>query len=256
MSVESSENFTVDNVRTLDNGSYGIRSTASTNGQIKRVFSSGHSGAGIAIEKCAACGILVERARSKRNFVGLQITDASGAVVRRSVFEANANGLVLRAAQPPPGDGGGTHVYDNKVRGNGHPNAPAPSAFEARSTELPAGAGVWVQGGSTDVIEANTVSDNHYGIVLTASSTLPRGERVADNYLVRNTVDLAWDGLGHDVCFEDNAYAVSEPPRIQQLYACGRQGAAGVAYPKVTLDLMWFAFRTYYCTEIDERLCI
>ena len=257
LSVEGSEHFVISDVRTRDNGSFGLRTIASINGQVRRVSASGNQGAGISIESCDACGVLVERAQAKLNSVGFQSVDASGIVVRGSVFEQNANGMVLRSASlPDTSYSGGVFVYGNTVRSNGHPDAPAPSAFEMSASELPAGAGIWLQGGVGNTIRSNVVTGNHYGVVMTATENANESHHVIRNDLSGNGVDLAWDGVGQDVCFDGNAHATSEPGGIEGLYPCGRAATVGVPYPKITADLVAFAFRTYYCTEVEEALCL
>lgn len=252
--VEGSDHFEIIDVRAIDNGSYGIRAIASSSGRIARISAQGHRSAGISIESCDACGILIEGARASGNFLGLQTLDSTGIVVRRSRFHANANGAVLRSSSLQR-DHGGVHLYGNKIDASGHPEAPAPSVFDVDLGALPAGAGIWVQGGAHDIVEANVVSDNHYGIVVTASSRFSRDHRVRENDLSGNVVDLAWDGAGDGVCFTGNRVTTSEPGGIQDLYPCDRPVGAGIPHPKVVADLASFAWRTYYCRQIDDRVC-
>jgi len=257
LAVEGSEHFVVSNVRMRGNGSYGLRTTGSINGQVRRLSSFGHQTAGISIESCDACGVLVEKVHAKLNAAGFQTVDASGIVVRGSVFEQNANGMVLKSASlPDTSYSGGVYVYGNSVRENGHPDAPAPSVFDVSTSELPAGTGIWLQGGAANTIENNVVAGNHYGVVVTSAERANDSHHVLGNELSGNQVDLAWDGVGRNVCFADNAHSTAEPAGVEELYPCGRAATVGFPYPKVTADLVAFAYRTYFCEEVEGSLCI
>ena len=267
IALNGSTGFRVSSVRAIDNVEHGIRAIGSARGRIVDSFVSGHRRSGISIEVCESCDIRVENVIADNNFVGLIGDNAGSLVVRSSTFSDNASGVVLRSVGTrSPRLQQGAHVYANEFTGNSNVEAPRPSVFSTtEALELPVGAGVWVQGGWQDVIENNSVSGSHYGIVVTGSTVPTYGGRVSGNTLHANTVDLGWDGEGAGICFSGNrgqatttgsAPLVTEPARIETLYGCSNTPTVGVPYPKVTADLAAFAFRNYYCHEIDGRLCI
>ena len=154
-------------------------------------------------------------------------------------------------------------MYGNQFLDNSNTEAPRPSVFSiTEALELPVGAGIWVQGGWHDVIENNTVTGSHYGVVVTGSTMPTYGGRVSGNQLANNAVDLGWDGLGSGLCFSSNQplteekQVVSEPAQIEDVYSCQSAATVGVPYPKVTADLAAYAVGNYYCEEIDGRTCI
>lgn len=263
--VEGSKGFRVSSVRATDNVEHGIRAIGSARGRIIDSFVFGHRRSGISIEVCESCDIRVEGVIAQNNFVGLIGDNAGSLVVRSSTFADNASGIVLRSVGTrSPHIQQGAHVYGNKVVDNSNTAAPAPSVFSTtEAMEWPVGAGIWIQGGWHDVVERNTVTGSNYGIAVTGSTVPTYRGRVASNVVDDNVVDLGWDGLGAGLCFSDNvnlagdkAGLVSEPTDIEGLYGCQGPTTVGVPYPKVTADLAAYAFRNYYCHEVDGRLCI
>ena len=86
-----------------------------------------------------------------------------------------------------------------------------------------------VAGGRANILERNRVTGHRgAGILLEASvdGYQPLDNRVRDNVLARNRVDLAVRGerdlaaLGN--CFQDNRYARSAPAEVQAALPCGR----------------------------------
>ena len=265
IAVSGSTGFRLSSVRAVGNVEHGIRAIGSARGRIVDSFVFGHRRSGISIEVCETCDIRVENVEAENNFVGLIGDNAGSLVIRSSRFTDNASGLVLRSVGTrSPHIQQGAHVYGNEFLGNSNTDAPAPSVFSTtEALELPVGAGIWVQGGWHDVIENNTVTGSHYGVVVTGSTVPTYGGRVSGNKVAHNAVDLGWDGLGSGLCFTSNqnltnekTAIVSEPARIQDLYSCGSAATVGVPYPKVTADLAAYAVRNYYCKEIDGRSCI
>lgn len=257
--VDGAHNFKVKHVMATRNVEYGIKTAGATGGSITDSAVSGHRRAGISIEDCENCDISVRRVTATNNMVGLQGENAGSLVIRDSTFSDNASGMVLRSvATEEPRVQFGSHVFGNTVTdNNAESGAPVPSVFSTtEAMELPVGAGIWIQGGWHDKIEQNVVTGNHYGIVVTGSTTPSIGNSVTGNSTSGNSTDLAWDGLGTGVCFGLNSYATSTPADIDVFYACNRAVQAGVPQPQVDAELAAYAVRNYYCNEIKKELCI
>lgn len=191
---------------------------------------------GVRIEPCPACGVRIARTEVTGSLAGVLATGARGVQVTDSRLRGNAVGIVARSAAERSST---VTVRDSVIDDNDRRDVlPDPTDLDRR---LAVGAGVWLAGVTDSVIEGNTIGGHGYGIVLAggaATSTTVRGntiDRSAD-------ADLAWNGLGGDVCFEDNgADVTSEPPDAQSLYPCDRP-TVGVAYPVVDLRLLQRAY--------------
>lgn len=255
--------FRITNVVAVQNVEYGIRMLRSRDGTIADSLLTEQRRAGLSIEACDRCDVVVERVTSHNNFVGIEGRNAGGVTVLDSTVTQNAAGIVLRSVvTDPPRVQSGSEVFGNTVTDNDNPDAPRPSFYALdEALELASGAGIWIQGGWYDTVYDNVVTDNHYGIVVTASTAPVRNARIHDNILSANTVDLGSDGLGVGVCFSGNTALVkgtaliSEPVHIQTLYACALIVNVGIPYPKVTSDLALYAWRNYYCRDVDGRAC-
>lgn len=203
---------------------------------LQRTTTTGARRAGVRVTDCGRCGTLIAGATSHHNLVGMLIEAARGVVVRRATVTGNSAGIVARASsaetrRPVVVTVLGSRVHDNRDRGR------VPSA-EVGDRFLAVGAGIWLDGPADSYVVRNRVHRNGYGIVVAgapAVRTEVEGNHLADNV----DADLAWDGLGSDVCFGVPAGAPSpssDPPAIAALYPCGRP-TVGVPYPVVTARL-------------------
>lgn len=255
--------FRISNVAAIQNVEYGIRMLRSRDGTIADSLLTDQRRAGLSIEGCDRCDVVVERVTSQNNFVGIEGRNAGGVTVLNSRVTQNAAGIVLRSVvTDPPRFQSGSEVFGNTVTDNDNPDAPRSSLYALdEALELATGAGIWIQGGWYDSVYDNVVSGNHYGIVVTASSAPVRNARIHDNFLSINTVDLGFDGLGVGVCFSGNEALdastplISEPAKIEERYSCSNRVNVGIPYPKVTSDLALYAWRNYYCPDVDGRAC-
>ena len=256
--INGERGFRIQNVRLENNLEYGVRAVGAARGSVNDSYFSGHRQAGLSLEACESCDMRIENVTSENNFIGLLGENAGSLVIRGSRFLDNASGIVLRSvAGRSPNLQLGAHIYGNELVGNSNLEAPTRSVFALdEALGLPVGAGIWIQGGWHDVVERNTISGSHYGIVVTGSTVPSYSSRISDNLVSGNTVDLGWDGAGADVCFSNNGEVLSEPAQIGTLYGCGNGSRAGVPFPKVTADLAAYAIRNYYCHDFDERTCI
>lgn len=261
LAVDGARSFEIKHVQAIDNVEYGIRAVGASDGLVTDSYTAGHRRAGIFVGSCDRCDIRVERSRAENNLVGLEGANAGSLTVRGSRFADNASGIVLRSvATRAPHLQLGSHIFDNDIVDNDNKDAPVPSVFSvSEAMELPVGAGVWIQGGWYDVVEGNRIIENHYGIAVTASTVPSYRVTVRGNFLPpkdgtqtpANNVDLGWDGIGAGVCFEGNHFTASTPAAIDTEYPCGRAIPTGTPHPEVTADLATYAYRTYYCHEIE-----
>lgn len=232
---------TIDSVVVEDNGQYGIRMAGARGGVVREVRARDSRRAGIAIEACDACDVVIDRVTVERNLAGIAATDATGVVIRYSTIRGNGTGIALRStAGPQTAPQRGAHVYGNLIRGN--VLRPSTRPREAGPLEIPTGSGIWIAGGRQNLIEHNDLAGHLYNVAVTGL-----GGPSIDATIRLNTVgdatraDLAWDGIGAGVCFEHNTGPSSEPPLIERLSPCSAVPAPGVPYPLVTAMILLFA---------------
>lgn len=228
----------VERVHARGNGGFGVVVASSRQALVRDVRASGHAVAGIMVKGCAACDIVVEGVLAEGNLFGVLVDNAGEVVVRGSTVRGNATGIVVRTLATEPGAlRGPVAVTDNDVAGN-VAAIPAPSP-----TEFAVGAGIWVAGGAADLVEANRIAGNAYGVLVSSFAAPSAGVRVAGNTIDSSSkAAIAWDGIGSGVCFEANrdsagAEPTSRPPLAQTLYPCGRPVGAGIPEPLVLADL-------------------
>jgi hypothetical protein len=106
---------------------------------------------------------------------------------------------------------------------------------------LASGSGIWLDGAVDAALHHNVVTANAYGIAIAGGAA--RRISVTGNTLLDNAdADLAWDGVGTEVCFAGNSTPTggtptSDPPAVETLYPCGAP-TVGVPYPIVLARLV------------------
>jgi nitrous oxidase accessory protein NosD len=236
--IRDVDRWSIDDVVVERPGRYGVWLDGATHGRLRRVSVSGAQVAGIAIGGCTECDVLVDSVSVATSRQGLVGTGAGSLVVRGSTFARNGVGIALRSDGPTGAAHRGAHIYLNTFRDNTR-------AFEATPSDitgdLPVGAGVWIDGGAFDVIERNDLAGHSFGVVLTGPSA---ASRVSDNVVSGSTdADVAWDGLGTDVCFAANlertgGAASSMPAGAETIYRCDLPATVGVPFPLVDATLL------------------
>ncbi|MDQ3940721.1 MAG: plastocyanin/azurin family copper-binding protein [Actinomycetota bacterium] len=236
--------YRADHIDAIKNRTYGIYAFDSYNGVIRRSFGWGSGDSAFYIGQCLGCGGLIERVKSMYNFLGYSGTNATGVVIRNSVFKHNGAGIVPNTLPfEELGPNRGTLMYDNVVVKNNYKTIPAKGFSE--TVNIPFGTGIWMAGVSNNVARDNFVANHDsYGILITQGidqNSIPMNNRVVAN-TVRNSdangdgygYDLAWDGTGADNCFTANRVTgATGPPEIQTIYACANRPFAGAPYPPV-----------------------
>lgn len=203
----------------------------------------GHDRAGVLVTGCDPCDARIEGLRAADNLLGIDVVDAAGAIVRRNVLEGN--GVGIRAADTPAGPLEGARtltILDNEVRDN---DAGGPALGPDAELPVATGAGIWLAGARQTVVHDNVVDGDHRtGISITALAGPSRDVVVRDNVVSgAREADLAWDGLGLDVCFSGNATPggdepSSSPPQAQTLYACDLPATVGIPNPPALRGLL------------------
>jgi len=224
------------------NGGYGVLVADAGGVTVTRVRASGHRIAGIAVQGCDECDTIVQDAEADANLFGVLIDDAGSVVVRRSWLHGNGTGIAARSIATADGIvQRGVHIVGNDITGN-TAAIPAGSA-----TEFAVRSGVWLAGSWFAVVEQNRLEGHDYGVLVTAFAGPTLDGRIAGNEVDGSAVaDLAWDGIGSGVCFEDNARPgggepSARPPLAQTIYACDGARGPGVPEPRVIADLVRYA---------------
>ncbi len=236
--VRDVDRWSIDDVVIERTGRYGVWLDGATHGRVRRVSVSGGSVAGVAIGGCDECDVIVDSVTVAGSRQGLVGTGAGSLVVRGSTFTGNGVGIALRS----DGVGGtahrGAHLYLNTFRDNTRTHEAGAGDV---ASDLPVGAGIWIDGGGFDVIERNDFAGHSYGVVLTGPSF---DSRIDDNVSSgASEADVAWDGIGKGVCLEgnlapDGSPATSMPPAAEVLYGCDLPATAGIPFPLVTATVL------------------
>ncbi len=230
--VRDTDRWSVDDVIVSKPGRYGVWVENAYHGRIRRVSVSGARVAGISVSSCGECDLLVDSVTVSRNLQGVSALHAGTIVVRGSTFIRNGVGLALKGST-------GAHVLVNTFRDNTNREISPPQFGPEK--DLPVGAGVWIDGGGFSVVERNDFVGHSFGVVLTGPNV---NSRVKGNTLTKSVeADVAWDGVGGNVCFGDNVTpkgeaATAMPTVAQQIYACELPATVGVPYPVVTATVL------------------
>ncbi|MGH2694617.1 MAG: right-handed parallel beta-helix repeat-containing protein, partial [Actinomycetota bacterium] len=242
VAIQDAEGFTVNRVDLIKNRTFGVRASSSRDGVLKNSFAWGSGDSGFSVASCFGCSVVVRNVTAKTNYVGASLANATGVVVRDSRLEGNGVG-VLSYSDPavPSSPGRGALIYGNTIMANNYSSVPAAGLSE--SIGLPFGTGVWLAGVKHNEVRSNSISDqDRYGALVTQSfdGSVP----AYNNRTVANTVGaaglytLAWDGVGENDCFSDNAVdGATGPPDLQQTYACANRPFVGTPFAPVLKDV-------------------
>ena len=208
-------------VTSHNNGLYGIYAFAASDGVIEDSWVSGHPDSGIYIGQCNPCRAVVRRVVAHQNAIGYYGTNASGDVwVIESTFSNNRLGIAPNSQKMEKlSPQFGATIAGNLVTNNDDPAAPAiPDGFF--------GGGIAIGGGLSNAVVRNRVERHDFaGISLTATNGfLPKGNRIEENVLSDNLVDLLWEPQGATSadanCFVGNTFTSSRPEGIEVRMPC------------------------------------
>ena len=230
--------YTIREVDSIKNRTYGIRAVGSFDGVIADSFAWGSGDSAFRVEGCVACSTIIDGVKGQYSYLGYAGVNSTGVVVRDSLFRNNGVGL---AAMSEAGTDGapnrGTTLLDNVVAGNDYTSVPA--AGLSTVSGIPFGTGVWLAGTRNALVRRNLIL-NHplYGVLVTQS--MDESFAPANNATVANQIDgpstysLAWDGAGDDNCFSDNVIdGPTGPSDVQGVYGCDDRPFSGTPFPPV-----------------------
>jgi hypothetical protein len=242
---------------------YGVYVEDSEQGVLEHVYVSGAADAAYYVGECRPCNATVSRVVARLSAVGYSGTNASGVVIRDSLWDRNGAGIVPNSyaneALPPQRR---ATIVRNTVLASGRVAVPIRTALAGF-----VGIGIAVAGGNENVVARNRVTrSERYGIAVFPTARLvafdpalpepgppwrPRGNRVSAN-LVRGSgwSDLALaKGSGRENCFTANRFGRVLPRGLQRP-AC--RGASPVGDPTVAAVLTR-PVRVMYRTTLRRR---
>ena len=254
------DGYQADRIDAIKDRTYGIYAFNSYNGVFKNSFGWGSGDSSFYVGQCLGCGALLENLISKYSFLGYSGTNATGVVIRNSVWTKNGAGIVpntLPSEEFAPNRG--TTIVNNEIYNNNYKTIPAKGFSELVS--IPFGTGVWLAGTHNNVVRNNLIYDHEsFGVLVSESihpDSLPMNNLVVNNDIRRSNIDgdefgwdLAWTGEGADNCFSRNDFkGETGPPEIEQLYACANRPFVGVPYAPVS----GYAAASLCCPQTREQ---
>lgn len=249
--INNTTGYTVNKVDAIKGRTYGIYAFDSYDGVIKNSFAYGSGDGAFYIGQCLNCSALIENVVGTWSYLGYTGTNATGVVIRDSVFRHNAVGVAPNTLPTEElGPNRGTLVINNKIYNNNYASIPGAgfSDPESQPVGIEIGTGVWLPGVENNVVLNNRIWDhNSYGVLVSQSidTDLPINNTVMGNW-IRNSdmdedgygYDLAYDGTGGMNCWKLNDFkGVTGPPDIQTLYTCDNR-IMGTPYPPVQAHLI------------------
>jgi len=220
-------------ITAYDNGLYGVYAFGAEHGRFDHVYASGQPDSGMYIGDCNPCDALVIDSVAEHNQVGYEATNASRDIsVTHNVWRDNRVGLEIDSLRAEPGFPQEVSVVaDNQVVDNNNRGAP-------RSEEGGFGAGIVIDGGSSNQVADNLVSGHsEVGIVvLDSPDSVATNNTVRANRLDANALDLALETAGGQS--QGNCFAANQAPgggprsipaRLEPLTerSCGRSVPTG-----------------------------
>lgn len=236
--------YQADHIDAIKNRTYGIYAFNSYDGVFKKSFGYGSGDSAFYVGECLGCGALLEDLVAKKSFLGYSGTNATGVVIRDSIWTQNGAGIVpntLPTENYAPNRG--TTIINNRVFNNNYKTIPAKGFSETVS--IPFGTGIWLAGTQNNEVFNNIIQRHETaGVLITPSihpDSIPMNNIVVGNTIRNSNIDgdefgwdLAWTGEGSDNCFSNNDFTgETGPPEIETLYACANRPFVGVPYGPV-----------------------
>jgi hypothetical protein len=218
---------------------YGIYVEGGRQGLLDHDYVSGAADAAYYVGECRPCDATNANVHAARSAVGYSGTNASGVVIRDSIWSGNGAGIVpntyANEALPPQS---GSTIVGNTIIGSGRVRVPIRTALAGF-----VGIGIAVAGGNTNSIHHNRVlRSERYGIAIFSTARFvtfnqnspepgprwrPRGNNVAHNVVFgsgRADIALA-SGAGSRNCFAANSADRTLPPHVQSANCAGASPA-------------------------------
>lgn len=242
---EGGDRFRASYITAWNVGGYGIYTEDAEQGVLDHDYVSGAADAAYYIGECRPCRTTMSRVVARLSAVGYSGTNATGVVIRDSVWDSNGAGIVpntyANEALPPQAK---ATIVRNTVTNSGRARVPIQTALAGF-----VGIGIALAGGNDNTITRNRVSSSErFGIAIFPTARFvvldpgatepgppwrPRNNRVSGNVVTGSgRADLALaKGSGTGNCFRANRARRTLPLRLQTR-ACARvapPGHAGVA---------------------------
>lgn len=221
---------------------YGIYVEDGEQGVVDNAYVSGAARAAYYVGECKPCHATISRVVARLSAVGYSGTNATGVVIRDSVWDRNGAGIVpntyANEALPPQAR---ATIVRNTITNSGRARVPIRTALAGF-----VGIGIAVAGGNENTISRNRVTrSERYGIAVFPTARFvvfargtpepgppwrPRRNRVSRNAVTASgRADLALaQGSGNGNCFTANR-AARTLPRGLQTKTCTQVSSAGDA---------------------------
>jgi hypothetical protein len=227
---------------------YGIYVEDGEQGVVDNAYVSGAARAAYYVGECRPCRATISHVVARLSAVGYSGTNASGVVIRDSVWDRNGAGIVpntyANEALPPQAR---ATIVRNTITNSGRTRVPIRTALAGF-----VGIGIAIAGGNENTISRNRVTGSQrYGIAVFPTARFvvftpgapepgppwrPRGNRISRNVVTGSgRADLALaQGSGAENCFTANR-AARTLPRGLQTPTCARASSVGDASVAATL---------------------
>ena len=242
--INNSTNYTVNKVDAIKGRTYGIYAFDSYDGVIKNSFAYGSGDGAFYVGECLNCSTIIQNVVGTWSYLGYSGTNATGVVIRDSVWRHNAAGIVPNTLPTEElGPNRGTFIYNNKIYNNNYATIPG-AGFSDQPIGISIGTGVYLAGVENNVVLENRIwNHDDHGVLIGQSvdSDPPMNNTIIGNWIENSDADgdgygyaLAYDGNGGLNCFSGNHFEEETgPPDIEALYPCSPRTASGVPYGPV-----------------------
>jgi parallel beta-helix repeat protein len=239
---EGGDRFRASYITAWNVGGYGIYTEDAEQGVLDHDYVSGAADAAYYVGECRPCRTTISLVVARLSAVGYSGTNATGVVIRDSVWDSNGAGIVpntyANEALPPQAK---ATIVRNRVTNSGRARVPIQTALAGF-----VGIGIALAGGNDNTITRNRVSySERFGIAIFPTARFvvldpgatepgppwrPRNNRVTGNVVTGSgRADLALaKGSGTGNCFRANRIRRTLPLRLQTR-GCARVSPAGHA---------------------------
>jgi Right handed beta helix region len=239
---EGGDRFRASYVTAWNVGGYGIYAEDSEQGILDHDYVSGAADAAYYVGECRPCRATISQVVARLSAVGYSGTNATGVVIRDSVWDANGAGIVpntyANEALPPQAR---TTIVGNTIKNSGRARVPIQTALAGF-----VGIGIAIAGGNDNAITRNRVTGSErFGIAVFPTARFvvfdpaakepgppwrPQRNRISRNVVTGSgRADLALArGSGRGNCFTGNVVRRTLPARLQTK-GCGRVSSPGDA---------------------------
>ena len=226
---EGGDRFRASYVTVWNVGGYGIYTEDAERGVVDHDYVSGAADAAYYVGECRPCRATISHVAARLSAVGYSGTNATGVVIRDSVWDANGAGIVPNSyaneALPPQAR---TRIVGNTITNSGRARVPIQTALAGF-----VGIGIAIAGGNDNAISRNRViNSERFGITVFPTARFvvfdpaakepgppwrPKRNRISRNVATNSgRADLALArGSGPGNCFTKNVVRRTLPVRLQ-----------------------------------------